>query len=227
MLDNFHPSTCFMLSPKINLVFIFASRGFYFFMIVSLWSNWFWILCHCCIMKISRQHIKFCWHITFTLCIVFWIKTIVNHSSNFWESAVGFLGLPQVFNNVWLFQNKFFNAAIYSPSVVRSWRSRFLICGESLLLLSSAVLSSKRSVTWASVGVLKIFGGAGVLSITSCVLLPFGLFSNVPFVVRKVILFSTTYLSTLILLFLLNTESMMVGSSPYFCSFSWYIQLCQ
>ena len=85
----------------------------------------------------------------------------------------------------------------------------------------------KEFITFAPVEVLKIFGVAGVLSITSSdtnsalsitrkeILLPFGLFSNVPFVVRKVILFSTTCLSTLILL--LNTQFMMVGlSTPQF-----------
>ena len=46
------------------------------------------------------------------------------------------------------------------------------------------------------------------------------LFSNVPFVVGKVIHFSITCLSTLILLFVLNTWSMMVGSSTLFSSSS-------
>ena len=67
ILDNFHPSTCLtMLSPKINMFFIiFTSRGFLFFMIVSVSSNWFWILCHCCIMIIS-------WRYTLhLLCVLF------------------------------------------------------------------------------------------------------------------------------------------------------------
>ena len=71
--------------------------------------------------------------------------------------------------------------------------------------------SSDRSVTWASVGVLKIFGDGGVLSAVSSddnfawsltrkeILLSFGLFSNVLFVVRNVVHFSTTRLSTLTL----------------------------
>ena len=105
-----------------------------------------------------------------------------------------------------------FRLLICSSAAVRSRRSCSSICGAWLLLLSPVTLSSMRLVTWASVGVLTIFGGAGVLSIISSEanfawsltqkesLLPFGSFSNVPFVVRKVVLFSTTCLSTLILL---------------------------